>query len=346
MRIGIVNDLALAVEALRRAVLSVPGQEVAWIARDGQEAVKRCAADRPDVVLMDLIMPVMDGVEATRRIMRDSPCPILLVTATVTGNFTRVYEAMGCGALDAVNTPVLDSAGAVAGHADLLRKINMVAASRRSALRVDPPTPLRMPRADNQGEQAFQLVAIGSSTGGPQALGDVLSALPAGVPAAIVIVQHIAQDFAGGLAAWLGQRSKLPVSLVTPGMRVEPGRVYLAGTNDHLVLKPPRSFDYTPKPEDNPMRPSVDVFFNSLAENWVRPGIAAVLTGMGRDGAAGLLRLKQRGWHTIAQDAASCVVSGMPVAAAQAGGARVVLPLREIGPAIAQRLAMNSTAKT
>jgi two-component system response regulator WspF len=332
MRIGIVNDLSLAVEALRRAVLSVPGQEVAWIARDGQEAVKRCASDRPDVVLMDLIMPVMDGVEATRRIMRDSPCPILLVTATVTGNFTKVYEAMGCGALDAVNTPVLDSAGTVAG--------------RRSALRVDPPAPLRMPRADNQGEQAFQLVAIGSSTGGPQALGEVLSAIPAGAAAAIVIVQHIAQDFAAGLATWLGQRCKLPVSLATTGMRIEPGRVYLAGTNDHLVLKPPRAFEYTSKPEDNPMRPSVDVFFNSLAENWVRPGIAAVLTGMGRDGAAGLLRLKQRGWHTIAQDAASCVVAGMPVAAAQAGGARVVLPLREIGPAIAQRLSNNSTTKS
>jgi two-component system response regulator WspF len=346
MRIGIVNDLALAVETLRRAVLSVPGQEVAWIARDGQEAVKRCAVDRPDVVLMDLIMPVMDGVEATRRIMRDSPCPILLVTATVTGNFTKVYEAMGCGALDAVNTPVLDANGTVAGHAELIRKISQVAASRRAALRVDPPTPLRMPRADNQSEQVFQLVAIGSSTGGPQALGDVLSAIPASASAAIVIVQHIAQDFAGGLATWLGQRSKLPVSLATRGMRIEPGRVYLAGTNDHLVLKPPRSFDYTAKPEDNPMRPSVDVFFNSLAENWVRPGIAAVLTGMGRDGAAGLLRLKQRGWHTIAQDAASCVVAGMPVAAAQAGAARVILPLREIGPAIAQRLSINSTAKS
>ena len=116
MRIGIVNDSVMACEVLRRVVLSVPGQEVSWIARDGEEAVVMTRADRPDLILMDLIMPVTDGVEATRRIMNEMPCAILVVTATVSGHINKVYQAMGSGALDAVDTPVLGAAGEVAAQ--------------------------------------------------------------------------------------------------------------------------------------------------------------------------------------------------------------------------------------
>ncbi|MEW6365907.1 MAG: response regulator, partial [Acidobacteriota bacterium] len=126
MRIAIVNDMILAVEALRRVVTSRPDLSIAWVALDGQEAVDKCAADRPDIILMDLIMPVMNGVEATRRIMRDSPCAILVVTATVQGNISLVFEAMGCGALDAVQTPVLGPGGHISGGADLLARIGIV----------------------------------------------------------------------------------------------------------------------------------------------------------------------------------------------------------------------------
>ena len=346
MRIGIVNDVSLAAEALRRVVVGAPEHEVAWIARDGAEAVRMCQSDKPDVVLMDLVMPVMNGVEATKRIMLESPCPILVVTATVSGNFSLVYDAMGLGALDAVNTPVLDKNGQVSGAAELLRKIDLVARTARATPRLSNSAPLKTPRADDFDEQSFPLVAIGASTGGPQAVGDVLQALPGDLHAAILVVQHITQDFAAGLAQWLGQRSRLPVSVARAGEKIEPRRVYLAGTNDHMVIKPPRSLEYTPHPLDNPMRPSVDELFTSLAEHWVRPGIALVLTGMGRDGAAGLLRLKQRNWHTIAQEPSDCVVPGMPGAAIQAGAARQILPLAQIGPALLQRLRFSPSSRS
>ena len=126
MRIGIVNDSIMACEVLRRVVLSVPGQEVAWIARDGEQAVAMTRSDRPDIILMDLFMPVMDGVEATRRIMSEWPCPILVVTATVSGHISKVYQAMGYGALDAVDTPVLGSGGELTGAASLLRKLDVI----------------------------------------------------------------------------------------------------------------------------------------------------------------------------------------------------------------------------
>ncbi|MFM7144187.1 MAG: response regulator, partial [Alphaproteobacteria bacterium] len=127
MRVGIVNDLRLAAEALRRTVVAAPGLDVAWIAKDGAEAVGLCASDPPDVVLMDLVMPTMDGVEATRRIMRETPCPILVVTATVQGNLSKVYEAMSHGALDAVATPVLGRYGDVSGGDELVRKVRTIA---------------------------------------------------------------------------------------------------------------------------------------------------------------------------------------------------------------------------
>src|ERR1700690_2620768 len=143
MRIAIVNDVPMAVEALRRVVTSVPDYQIAWIAADGEEAVRQCAADVPDLILMDLIMPKMDGVEASRIIMRDSPCAILVVTATVGGNSSRVFEAMGWGALDAVNTPVLETSGEPPRGSDLLAKIAML--SRLSGKPSAQPPRFRMP---------------------------------------------------------------------------------------------------------------------------------------------------------------------------------------------------------
>src|SRR5579862_450945 len=126
MRIAIVNDMPMAVEALRRVITGVPEYQIAWIAADGEEAVRQCRADPPDLILMDLIMPRMDGAEASRLIMRDSPCAILIVTATVEGHSSKVFEAMGSGALDAVKTPVLDGPGKTGGGSDLLAKIAML----------------------------------------------------------------------------------------------------------------------------------------------------------------------------------------------------------------------------
>ncbi len=312
MRIAIVNDSAAAVEALRRVVLTRPPCEIAWIAHSGAEAVAQCAADTPDLVLMDLMMPGMDGVEATRRIMKESPCAILVVTATVSGNTDAVFEAMGHGALDAVDTPVLDADSRIVGGALLLAKINTIAKLLGKGPRRVERAEVKSPRGD-----IAPLVGIGASTGGPGALSDILSRLPARFGAAIVIVQHVDQRFASGMADWLGSRCPLPVHMIAGGEKPEPGVVSLAGTNDHLVLRPDLSLAYTPHPAKSPYRPSVDVFFESVAAHWPSKDTGVLLTGMGRDGAEGLLALRQAGWHTISQDEASSVVYGMPKAAAE-----------------------------
>jgi two-component system response regulator WspF len=324
VRIAVVDDRPLAAAAVRRVVTG-GGHAVAWTAADGSEAVAKCAADRPDLVLMDLVMPGVNGAEATRRIMAATPCPILVVTSTVSGNFGLVYEALGAGAVDAVNTPVLGADGSLAGGDALLAKIAQVEKKARTGLHAPlaakPTGPL--------------LVAVGASTGGPAAVCELLAELPSDFPGAVLLVNHLGADFLPGLAEWAGQKCRLRVRLAQPGDRPTPGLVLLAGRDEHLVLTADGLLQYTPHPLDTPYRPNVDVLFRSLAAHWPRPGAAAVLTGMGRDGAAGLLALKQAGWTTFAQDAASCVVNGMPQACVNAGAAGRTLPPAAIGRALA-----------
>ncbi len=319
MRIGIVNDLSLAVEALRRVVSAVDGFEIAWVAYNGKQAVEFTIKDRPDLILMDLIMPVMDGVQATAEIMKKAPCAILVVTASVGANSSKVFEAMGHGALDAVATPVFDFTGNATGAQELISKINSLKRLIQGKSYFKPviaPKPARMD---------FPLVAIGSSTGGPKALATILSALPEKFSAAIVIIQHVDQRFAEELANWLDKQTSLYVSIANQGEMPEPGKVFLAGTNDHLVLDNHGKFSYIAEPKDYPYRPSVDTFFQSLYNNWAAKDTAILLTGMGKDGAEGLLGLKESGWLTIAQDEASSIVYGMPKAAADINAAKKIL---------------------
>ncbi len=340
MRIGIANDSLIARVALQRAVESVDGHRVAWMARDGAEAVEMAKADRPDVILMDLIMPGLDGVEATRRIMASCPCPIVVVTSSVSGHLGRVYEAMGLGAIDAVDTPTIGPSGDLGGARMLLDKVQTVAklvglAPRPMIAPAGPPPP---PAARAEVDPSWPLVAIGSSTGGPAALAEILAGLPDSPDYATVIVQHVDPAFAPGLARWLVERTGRRVDLVEPGDRPLPGRVLLASTNDHVILDESRTLQYVAEPAEVHYRPSVDVFFRSLAGRWPEPGAAALLTGMGKDGAAGLLALRRAGWLTIAQDEASSVIWGMPGAAVRAGAADKVLPLVEIARAITERV--------
>jgi two-component system response regulator WspF len=333
MRIAIVNDMRMALEVLKRILATAPQHEIAWIAMDGEEAVASCQADTPDLILMDLIMPNMDGVEATRQIMTSAQCAILVVTASVGGNASKVYEAMSFGALDATNTPTIGADGKQNGAEGLLSKIEEI-----GALIAKPSVPAVI-NTDPLFIQDFEtplppILGIGASTGGPQAIASILSKLPADYPAAVIVIQHIDQDFPQGLADWLDTQTELTVRIVKEGEIPRPGFVWLAGKNDHLVLNAGGHLHYTPHPTNNAYRPSVDAFFKSATA--IAPGklIAVLLTGMGPDGASGMLNLRQAGHYTIAQDQDTSVVYGMPKAAAEMNAAEQILPLDEIPSAI------------
>lgn len=329
MKIGIVNDLPLAVEALRRTLALKPEHRIVWVASGGAEAVALCAKETPDLVLMDVIMPEIDGVEATRRIMSSTPCAILVVTVSVGANASRVFEAMGHGALDAVDTPELGLGSAGEGGAPLLAKIDTI-----GKLIGDEQGPASTAKRASGAwvAQHNRLVAIGASAGGPAALAKLLCALPENFPAALVVVQHVDEQFAAGMADWLSDTSRLPVRLAREGDCPETGSVLLAGTNDHLTLKAADRLGYTPEPVEYVYRPSVDVLFHSVCRLWPGEAVGVLLTGMGRDGALGLRALRDKGYHTIAQDQASSAVYGMPKAAAALDAAVDILALERIAP--------------
>lgn len=336
MRIAIVNDMQFAVEGLKRVLSTSPGYELAWVAENGEDAVVKCANDIPDLILMDLVMPVMGGVEATRRIMAESPCPILVVTSSVDNNAGKVFEAMGAGALDAVKTPVLGKNGEVSGDIALLSKIETI---RKLTIGVNAKErTFAVERASSAGSSTGSLVAIGSSSGGPAALAQLLRSLPEDFPASVVIIQHVDAHFAEDLAAWLDDQCLLPVRTACQDDKLQPSTVYIAASSDHLVISQNGKLSYTSEPKKFVYRPSVDVFFDSVAKYWKGDTIAVLLTGMGRDGATGLLNLREMGIHTIAQDQASCAVYGMPKAAANMNAAVDILPINEIGPEVVSRI--------
>src|SRR5262245_15449141 len=326
MRIAIVNDVPMAVEAVRRVIFESGRDQLAWVALNGAEAVERCAADTPDLILMDLIMPKMDGVEATRRIMASTPCAIVVVTANVGQNSSKVFEAMGLGALDAVNTPVLEAPKTADGANALLAKIETI---RRlisnGTQKRDQGTARHLARPLKTARH--RLVVIGASAGGPAALAKVLAGLPGNFAAPLVIVQHVDPQFAEGLAHWLAYQTRLKVRLAKEGDHPEPGTVLLAGTDYHLVFSNSMRLAYTRSPVECWYRPSIDVFFQSVDRFWRWDVIGLLLTGMGRDGAEGLRQLRRKGHYTIAQDQASSAVYGMPKAAAELGAATEILPL-------------------
>lgn len=339
MRIAIVNDLVLAREALKRVVQSHEGWCVAWVAQDGTSAVTQAERDPPEVILMDLIMPGMDGVEATRQIMARRPCPILVVTSTVAGNYQLVLQAMSHGAIDAVQTPELGLDGKLRGGQELIERLGRLERARK----LPPARTAGRSLPSGENRQGYPptgppLVALGASTGGPEAVAQILEKLPTNLAAPVVVIQHISAEFGGDLVTWLRSRSALPVETAQEGARPKPGVVAVAVTNDHLILSTEQRFHYTPDPIEDPYRPSVNSFFESLANCWPAKGVAVLLTGMGQDGARGLAELKQRGWCTIAQDQSTSVVYGMPRAAVELQATCEVLPIGQIAGAIRRQL--------
>ena len=343
MKIGIVNDSLLAVESIRRMLNSAPQHSVVWEAYNGIEAVQLCARHTPDLVLMDLKMPKMDGVDATRAIMKSTPCAILVVTASVTSNAAKVFEAMGAGALDAVATPVIVKDKGPEGESVLLEKIDLIGKLITAKVKQKSTSAWTVPKSlTRQYENC--LIAMGCSTGGPQALVQILATLPRDFPAAIVVIQHMDAQFTPGLIEWLDSKVEIPVRLAENGIRPQAGTALFACTDGHLLMTNEGILRYNDETLHPFYHPSVDVFFSSVANHWPGSGIGVLLTGMGRDGAEGLLALRQQGWHTITQDKKSSIVYGMPKAAAELNAADEILSLEYIGPACMNLLASGKSS--
>ena len=333
MKIGIVNDLQICVASLQKVLASVPEYKIIWVARNGKEAVDKCRESTPDLVLMDLLMPVMNGVEATRKIMQNTPCPILVVTSTVTGNSAKVFEAMSAGALDVVATPVIGKKGESAKGDELLKKIFRIG-KLTGSLDKRPSKTFDLPDKPKVQIEGIDLVLLGCSTGGPKILLEILTAFPKNFSAAVIIIQHMDEQFTPGLVEWMDSQVNMPVRIARRGDIPEPGKILIACTDGHLIMTPQLTLNYSKEPEDNFYHPSVNVFFLSVAQYWPGDGVAALLTGMGRDGAEGLLALHKRNWYTIAQDQETSIVYGMPKAAAELGAATDILPAGKIGKSI------------
>jgi len=326
MKIGIVSVLPEVIAMLQQSLLLRPAHTVLWIAHDNARALQLCVENRPELLLMDLTDPAQGALEAIGKIMEMTPCAVLLVTRDVSANSARVFDAMGFGAIDVVDT-LRFIPGSQLGSTPFLRKIDTI--DRLLAI------PKFLPKTDNLADTVSlrrmeRLVAIGASAGGPGALATILAGLPADFPSAIVIVQHVDKYFATGMAAWLNLQSKLPVRIAVEGDLLVVGTVLLAATNDHLKLTAVDRIGYTSVPRDLPHRPSVDVFFESICMSWRGDAVGVLLTGMGRDGALGLKALRDKGHYTIAQNRATSAAYGMPKAAIALGAAVDILPIQRI----------------
>ena len=351
IKVAIANDTLITLEALRRMIATDTAYQLIWTARDGEEAVTKAKLNPPDLILMDLLMPKMSGVEATRQIMAHTPCAILIVTGNIRSNTSIVFEAMSCGALDVVQTPTIASRGTTQKIIEEIRTAaqpllaKMVTVSKVVGKYKKAQT-TNIER-DGSQEKTSSLVLIGASTGGPKAIAKVLSQLSASFPAAIVVVQHIDPQFVGGLAAWLNSQSALPVRIATQGDSPISGEVLLAGGSGHLKMNKSCKLTYisneAPEASETFYQPSVDVLFKSVAQHWRSRGQAVLLTGMGSDGAVGLKTLRSLGWRTIAESKESCVVYGMPRAAAELGAVDTVLSAAEIARALEDRTVPAST---
>jgi len=305
---------------------------------DGMEGVDMTLKHQPDVILMDLIMPRMNGLEAAREIMHWQPTPIVAITASLESFETDIaFEAIGAGVLMVLQKPV--GPGSPEHQAQVTELINTVRAMSSVRVihhpRTAQKTLLSTVEPDNSSFQLPvvempEVIAIASSTGGPEALSIIFSQLPADFPVPIVVVQHIAPDFVSSLTKWLSTTTPLKLTVAKRDEFLEPGHIYIAPGGSHLRLNGLHRFEFTANPANVPHIPSGTVLLESVARSYRNRSVGIVLTGMGDDGAAGLRFMYDVGALTIAQDEATCVVFGMPREAIARGAARSVLPLPNI----------------
>ncbi|MBS1813262.1 MAG: chemotaxis-specific protein-glutamate methyltransferase CheB [Acidobacteria bacterium] len=342
LRVLVVEDSATIRSYLTGVLRKDPSMEVIGEAVNGREAVEMCARLKPDVITMDMMLPEMNGVLATEQIMAYNPTPILIVSASVNrGEAFRTYDALAAGAVDVLEKPHVDEDGdgwekrflstvrivsrikVITHPRGKLRAQNVTASGSSSQPAASSFTPA------GRASGKIDLIAIGASTGGPAALVSILAALSPKFPLPVLVVLHISDLFAFAFADWLGGQIALPVRMAKDGERLPqkgtPG-VVLAPAGRHMIVDGGR-IQLTTTEERNSCRPSIDELFDSVAREVGERAAMVLLTGMGKDGAQGLLSGRKAGAETIAQDEASSIVFGMPGEAVRLGAASHVLPL-------------------
>jgi two-component system, chemotaxis family, protein-glutamate methylesterase/glutaminase len=402
IRVVVVDDSSLMRRMITSLIERDPTIRVVGAARDGREAIALVEELRPDIVTMDVRMPVMDGLETTEHLMAYCPTPILVLTASLASHEVDItFRMLDAGALEVIEKPHGNNPLAIerAGH-DLIRRIKMLSRvkvvthlrGRRRAGDGSEPRPVREPHrhaskaasttstsagagaaagsanlvapsseapladrarpsevngqfatAQAPASQAdYRLIVIGASTGGPRVVHQILGGLPRGLPAAVLIVQHIAAGFSLGMTEWLSSVSPLPVRLAKEGYVIRPGEVLVAPDQRDLLITAERTVHLNA----NPLliqRPAIDVTMQAAAEIFGANAIGVLLTGMGRDGAYGMLTIRRSGGYTIAQDEASSAIFGMPRAAIQLGAAAEVLPQSRIASRLVEVLAERAS---
>jgi two-component system chemotaxis response regulator CheB len=342
VRVLVVEDSLTVRKRLVEVLCSDPQMEVVGEAGDGKTGIELCQKLRPDIVTLDMMLPVMSGLAATEYIMAYCPTPILIVSSSTNrGELFKTYEALSAGALDVLEKPNGHAPGVweqiFLSRVKLISHVKVITHLRGRLSNGLSTVPRQIAVASERVEPgAYRLVAIGASTGGPAACLQILQNLPPAFPFPILLLIHIGQAFSTFFVEWLDSQSPLRVSCATDGEplpEVGQARVLLAPPDRHLVVRNGR-LRLTSDPERHSCRPSIDVLFESLAQEMGKQTIACLLTGMGKDGATGLLSIRQAGGRTLAQDQATSIVFGMPQEAIHLGAAERVLGLEEFSPAL------------
>lgn len=340
IKVLVADDSPTTQTLLVELLSAEPDIQIIGVVNDGQAALDFLSADAklPDVVLMDIHMPRLDGFEATRRIMETRPLPIIICTATSDPQELAVtFRSMEAGAVACVGKPVGTGPDFQALRDNLLQTVRLMSEVKVVRRWNRPRTSTMASQAPGRSRitpSAVRLIGIGASTGGPPVLQTILSGLPKDFPVPLLIVQHIAPGFLPGMVEWLNQTTGLRVHIAAHGATPLGGHAYVAPDDFHLGIDVRGHMMLAREEPENGLRPSVSYLFRSLANICGAHGIGVLLTGMGKDGAAELKRMKDSGAYTIAQDRNSSIVHGMPKAAVELGAAAQVLPADKIADAL------------
>ena len=344
VKVLIVDDSAFMRNALTTMLASDPEIKIIGTARDGLEAIAKVADLKPDIVTMDVEMPRMDGITALRHIMEKTPVPVIMVSSLTMDGAKVTLDALDIGAVDFIPKNLSDlSINIVKIREILLDKIKQIARKglvmRRSAPAAGTAAPrvMEMPKTPlvrTTGDRRVGVVSIGTSTGGPKALQEIIPNLPKDFPCPIVIAQHMPPNFTGPFAERLDQLSQISVKEAQEGDVLKPGLALIAPGRGHMRVKRPRGLEtvitISENKEEFIYRPSVDALMASIAEFFPGRALGVILTGMGNDGAKGMASMKQNGSRIFAQNEDSCVVYGMPKAVVDAGLADKILSIEEM----------------